>query len=76
MFVYNIGDEPLCSLCTRYSSAYGIRLVCRNDEYAACYTVSLDLKDGLLIANSPLTVEKEGVTAKVSVALRKGDSNP
>ena len=48
----------------------------RNDEFAACYTVSLALTDGLFISNSPLKIGETDRTPKMSVAVRTGDSIP
>ena len=48
----------------------------QNDEIAACYTVPFALTDGLLVSDPPFMVGETGLTSKMSVAVRAGDSNP
>ena len=48
----------------------------RNDEFAACHTVSVTLTDGLLISDLPFMIGETGQVPEMSVAVRAGDSNP
>ena len=48
----------------------------RNDELAECPELPLALTDGLLISDSPYTVDETCLVPEVSVALRAWYSNP
>ena len=74
MAAYNIGGRPLCWQCTRHSSAYSIRVVCRKRRFRRMSHSSSALTDDLLISDSPFMVGEKSLVPEVSVAFRTGDS--